>query len=384
MYLANLSIAGVRGLATKALQFSPGLNWIHGANGAGKTSLLEAIHVLSLGRSFRTGVLERVIGLKTNSFLVRGNLLGSAGEARELAIEKKRRGRVHYRLDGVAVTSAAPLARCLPLQLMHAGSDSLLLGAAAERRGYLDWGAFHVEPGFLLSWRSMQRALQQRNAWLRRAAGSHVAAGSSAAFVGGALDSSFLSHAHAVHVARVDFFYQLAPILDNALAELLGEKNWRLCYDRGWRMVHDTLQGALSQAWERDLAVGHTSCGPHRADLCAFYQNVLAKYWLSRGQLRRFVFAMLLARARWFEKVLALRSDEASCCGQIFLFDDLHAALDNAGSLSILRALAGLSCQVFVTSTRAPLLAEISGWRHVKRFHVEPGDQGAIIGESPE
>ena len=146
---------------------SPRINILHGDNGSGKTSLLEAIHLLGMARSFRSTRLNPVISHEQGSCTVFGQVELGEEQSSALGISRDRSGEIRIRINGQSVRSAAELAETLPLQLINPDSFRLLEGAPKLRRQFLDWGVFHVEPRFLQAWQRLQQALRQRNSWLR-------------------------------------------------------------------------------------------------------------------------------------------------------------------------------------------------------------------------
>ncbi|MBX9714001.1 MAG: DNA replication and repair protein RecF, partial [Pseudomonadaceae bacterium] len=168
MALTRFTVAAVRNLHPATLSPSPRINILSGANGSGKTSLLEAIHLLGLARSFRSSRLLPVIQHEVDECTVFGQVALAQGGLSSLGISRNRLGELHIRIDGENVRSAAQLAETLPLQLINPDSFRLLEGVPKIRRQFLDWGVFHVEPRFLPAWQRLQKALRQRNSWLRR------------------------------------------------------------------------------------------------------------------------------------------------------------------------------------------------------------------------
>ncbi|MBP8202984.1 MAG: DNA replication and repair protein RecF, partial [Pseudomonas sp.] len=168
MALTRFTVAAVRNLHPVTLSPSPRINILSGDNGSGKTSLLEAIHLLGLARSFRSSRLLPVIQHELDECTVFGQVALVQGGQSSLGISRNRLGELHIRIDGENVRSAAQLAETLPLQLINPDSFRLLEGVPKIRRQFLDWGVFHVEPRFLPAWQRLQKALRQRNSWLRR------------------------------------------------------------------------------------------------------------------------------------------------------------------------------------------------------------------------
>jgi len=145
MSLSRISVTGIRNLLPVTLSPSPRINILHGDNGSGKTSLLEAIHLLGMARSFRSTRLNPVISHEQDSCTVFGQVELGEAQSSALGISRDRSGEVRIRINGQTVRSAAELADALPLQLINPDSFRLLEGAPKLRRQFLDWGVFHVE-----------------------------------------------------------------------------------------------------------------------------------------------------------------------------------------------------------------------------------------------
>lgn len=147
MSLTRVSVTAVRNLHPVTLSL-PRINILYGDNGSGKTSVLEAIHLLGLARSFRSARLQPVIQYEEAACTVFGQVMLANGIASNLGISRERQGEFTIRIDGQNARSAAQLAETLPLQLINPDSFRLLEGAPKIRRQFLDWGVFHVEPRF--------------------------------------------------------------------------------------------------------------------------------------------------------------------------------------------------------------------------------------------
>jgi DNA replication and repair protein RecF len=165
MSLDALVIEDFRCVARAELELDSRCNLISGANASGKTSLLEAIFVLGRGRSFRTARTEILIRNGAEAFTLAGKVAG-AGRIRPLGMRLGRDG-MEARVSGRPVSGLAELATVLPAQAIDPEVHRLVEGGPQERRRFVDWGVFHVEPSFVDHWRRYQRALRQRNAALR-------------------------------------------------------------------------------------------------------------------------------------------------------------------------------------------------------------------------
>lgn len=147
MSLSRLLIKDFRNIEHADLALSPGFNFLVGANGSGKTSVLEAIYTLGHGRAFRSLQIGRVIRHEQDAFVLHGRL---QGEERETAIglTKDKQGDSKVRIDGTDGHKVAELAHLMPMQLITPEGFTLLNGGPKYRRAFLDWGCFHNEAGF--------------------------------------------------------------------------------------------------------------------------------------------------------------------------------------------------------------------------------------------
>src|SRR5690606_30735745 len=115
MSLSRVTVTAVRNLHPVTLQPSPRINILHGANGSGKTSVLEAIHLLGMARSFRSQRLQPVIQAEDNRLTVFGEIQLPEGGSSSLGVGRERSGELQIRIDGENARSAAQLAETLPL-----------------------------------------------------------------------------------------------------------------------------------------------------------------------------------------------------------------------------------------------------------------------------
>jgi DNA replication and repair protein RecF len=362
MRITRFEVRNLRRLADVAMVPSPGLNLILGDNGAGKTSLLEAIHLLAYGRSFMGRVRDGLVRSGSPALEV-------FAEWDEDASPRQRRAGLRHsgqtwegRLDGESVAQLGELCAALAAVSFEPGSHALVNGGGESRRRYVDWGLFHVEPGFLPLWRRYARALKQRNSLLKqRAPGSQL----------DAWDRELAEAGEPITRFRQEYLFQLHPVLQaisHDLVPSIGDAN--LEFLPGWRHEELSLADALLLSRERDLMAGYTSAGPHRADWRLRYAALPNGETLSRGQAKLSALACILAQA---EHHAALRGE-----WPIVLMDDLASELDRNHQARVLKRLAVAGAQVFITGTEFPQAIEGQAME-TAIFRME---QGALTAES--
>lgn len=356
MPLDRLALLGLRNLNALDMRPVPRINLIFGNNGSGKTSLLEGIHILGMGRSFRTQRLKYAISHGAESLTVHGRLAGDPPVP--LGVRRLRSAsELEMRIAGERVARVAQLVGALPLQLINPDAFRLLEGSPGSRREFLDWGVFHVKHEFLDVWKRFRRALKHRNALLRH----------------GRIDAQSIGvweHelAHwGVHLNALRDAYMTAflPVFEETLSELLPLPNLSLKYYCGWDRKRD-LAEVLGQNRDSDLQMGFTQQGPQRADLRIRMDKRPAVEVLSRGQQKLVVSALKLAQGRLLE------ATKGRTC--VYLIDDLPAELDAGHRQVFCRWLERMQCQAFITSVeREPLLDLWQPETDVAMFHVKRG-----------
>lgn len=256
------------------------------------------------------------------------------------------------RMDGENIASLTEFCAGLAVVTFEPGSHELIAGSAEERRRYLDWGLFHVEPGFLPIWRRYARALKQRNALLKTRPDGRALA---------PWDQELADAGEPLHRLRQDYLESIEPYLAAAAAEYLAELGgFGVEYQAGWRRQEMSLADALLLSRERDLALGYTSAGPHRADWSFRFTGLPSRERLSRGQEKLTALACILGQARAFR---ARQGEWPLLC-----MDDLASELDRAHQSRVLMSVVDSGAQVLLTGTEAP--ADIA-MIPAKRFHVE-------------
>lgn len=352
MTLQSILVEDFRCVERAELELHPRFNLIAGENASGKTTLLEAIFILGRGRSFRTAQTESLVRTTASAFQLLGRISGSAGWNRPLGMRFGRAG-MQIRYSERPVRALSELATILPVQAIDPEVHRLIEGGPQERRRYLDWGVFHVEPNFIGHWRRYQRALRQRNAGLKAEQPEALIR---------IWDGDLIEAGEEVARLRDRYLGTLVDHVSVVAERLLGAPV-HLALSRGWS-ADRSLADAIAVAWTRDRARGLTHNGPHRADLVVRFEGSLAKDRVSRGQQKLVAAALLLGQLHCDA---ALGSELAG-----LLLDDPAAELDEDHLKRLLAEVSGLPAQLVVTSLDPcnPALQALSDGH---RFHVEHG-----------
>ena len=352
MSLAELTVENLRCLEKAELELASGTNLVFGANGAGKTSVLEAIFLLGRGRSFRTRLNERLIRHGEAHSRTIG-LVHAQPLNHRLGVEVRRggagKGGTSGRVDGADARSLADLAVAFPVQAMDPDAHKLIEESSTRRRRWLDWAVFHVAQNFTTLWGRYQRALLQRNAALRSGRSEYRA-----------WDPELARDGEAMTQARERVVTALHPYWSDVAGELTGLEI-TLGFQPGWDR-EASLADALLATAARDQERRSTQIGPHRADIVLRVKGKPAREVLSRGQQKLAAVALNLCQLEYLKAEFGLRPT--------LLLDDPSAELDRERLGRFIGRVRALETQtiVAVLDRDTPLFGTPE-----RVFHVEQG-----------
>ena len=402
--IERLQISHLRNL-TQVNLASAACNVIIGANGSGKTSLLEAIFLLSRGKSFRHNQPKRYIQHHQNTATVHAKLSDSS----TLAIQKQADATTILRLNQTTVYNQSILTEQLPTLLIDPSTMDMLEQGSASRRQLLDWLVFHMKQGFHPQWVAYQRLLKQRNSLLKQR--RHLTQVQLVELK--SWDKGLSSHAALIHHYRESIFEAWQPYFSESISQLLPSyaQQLNLSYHAGYD-TSIALDIQLSERLEQDLQLGYTRIGNHRADIHVHWHskgltepidalgdtanqvnqaleaNVNVKLpvlkeqaanILSRGEKKLLITALRLSQLPLLlnaenDSDLTIQGSKLRAT-PVVLLDVLTAELDDRAIEILLSTLAQLPCQVFMTSLTADILPLVHEyWSEPNVFHVKHGD----------
>ncbi|WP_201580428.1 DNA replication and repair protein RecF [Psychrobacter sp. Pi2-52] len=397
--IERLQISYLRNLTQISLE--PAVcNVIIGANGSGKTSLLEAIFLLSRGKSFRHHQPKRYIQHHQNNTTVHAKI----NDSRTLAIQKQADATTILRLNQTTVYNQSILTEQLPTLLIDPSSMDMLEQGSASRRQLLDWLVFHMKQGFHPQWMAYQRLLKQRNSLLKST--RHLTQVQLAELK--SWDKGLSNHAALIHHYREQVFTEWQPYFAKSIVQLLPSyaEQLSLSYNAGYD-TSVALDVQLNERLEQDLQLGYTRIGNHRADIHVYWRSdesvndqttdartaasahsvqtklptlkEQAANVLSRGEKKLLITALRLSQLPLLlndkERSDSLNDNLSSRATPVVLLDDITAELDDRAIEILLSTLAKLPCQVFMTSLTddiLPLVNEL--WSQPNQFHVKQGE----------
>ncbi|XOV86212.1 MAG: DNA replication/repair protein RecF [Pseudomonadota bacterium] len=357
MTLCRLGISHIRNISNANVELSNGVNLFVGPNGSGKTSILESVYFLGSGRSFRNNSVEPLISRGEQACVVFGSIIGKQNQRVTLGVKRGRDGSREIRRNGEKVQRASLLARSLPTIVLGPDTIELLTGPPANRRQFLNWGVFHVEPSFAELWEQMTRCLRQRNELIRHPAMQRRELDG--------WNDQLVSLAEQIDQQRSRYFDHLSQAFGEIVTELAGLSGVSCTYYCGWDST-EGLARQLERQLEGDQQRGFTQAGPHRADIRLRIGRQAVATAGSRGELKILAWSLVLAQGRVF--------DSLNTGTLVYLVDDLAAELDQDHRRKVCALLENTGAQILVTGIDRSHI--VDNWRDadIRVFHVEHGE----------
>ncbi len=351
MVLRRLQLRNHRNYAHLDLEMGPGVNVFIGANGQGKTNLLEAVAMLALSASPRSRRESELIGPVAAASRIEAEV-ESAGRRVELTIALEQDGERAHRV--IEVDGARRRAFELPgrfrVTLFWPDDLGLVKAGPELRRRFLNQILVQVEPGYARALAGLKRVLEQRNSLLKQ-----IAVGEEAAGVLEVWDDELVRIGGQISTARAALVRQLGPQAAERHAEISAGERLEIHYQG----PPDDFTAAVHNSLPEDLRRGSTSIGPHRDDVRILLDGREARGYGSQGQQRTAVVSLKLAEAA----LVAARTGERP----VLLLDDVLSELDLERRAALLRQVTQAG-QVVITSVDAgpfppELLAGAAVWK---------------------
>lgn len=331
MYLKSLFLKNFRNFEESEAQFSKGLNVFYGQNAQGKTNLLEAIYLLSTGRSFRSQTLKELIRNGEASFLLEAEVVRD-GVTQHIKVfydgNTKR-----LQMDGNEYQTFHPLLGMLPIVLYTPYDIELISGSPSERRRFLNLHLAQSDPLYVHHLTCFWRAMKQRNCLLKVKSTDGIEC----------WEMQMAHSAEYIVQMRKQMLDDLkAPLLE--LSEHLSKEKEKLELTLNISSGKDYLR-QLKKNRPKEMDMGQTLTGPHRDDMALFIDASLARTFASEGQKKTMIAALKFAE--W--QRLSNRVGAPVLMG----FDDLSQNLDDA-RLALLKGRLKQLGQVFITTPHPP------------------------------
>ena len=311
MILKTLRVQNFRTHSDFILEIGEKSTLISGANGSGKTSLLEAIYFALQGTSFRSS--DKEILKNDGSSWFRIDLKDSKDSLRTIifnnAVQKSKK---QFLVDGNKKARLSANLR-IPVVLFEPDDLQLLSGSPTRRRNFLDYFLSQIFPSFQLALARYNKALKQRNNLLKR---DNVSKDELFPW-----NLMLAEYGAEIISKRQDFLELLNSKIEEVYFEISGVKDEIKIDYLGEKVSKNEILAILSENIERDKILGYTNFGPHKHDIQFIFNKKPAQNVASRGENRSLVLALKFIETDILSDLTSKRP--------IVLLDDVFSELDD-------------------------------------------------------
>ncbi|MFH1709616.1 MAG: DNA replication/repair protein RecF [bacterium] len=338
MRIKKLKLNNFRNFAEGEVAIGEGTTVFYGGVGEGKTNLIEAIFLLSVGKSYRASESHQVISWGKNEAYVRGEGTGRAGDM-AVAIKVTKTGK-KIELNGENNKRSIDLMGGLRSVLFHSEDTEIVSGGPQARRRYLDIAISQSSKNYAYNLREYYRILKQRNSALLKYAGADMTA----------WDDQLVKTGAWITQVRENVISEIAQVADQIIKSLAGEnQKLEIRYVPSGETDPEAFKFRLSKAIDIDVARGTTTVGPHRDDFKLLLSGVDARYFASSGEKKTIVLALKLAEVEFIREVTGEKP--------ALLLDDVFSTLDTKRSRALISA-TGDGSQCIITLTDLDILKD--------------------------
>ncbi len=336
MYLARIELTNFKNYESVTLDFSPGFNCFVGNNGVGKTNILDAVHYLSLTKSFFNNSDTLSIRHGEDYFILKGIFEKEGGQDELFCAFQKQKQKV-FRLNGKEYPRMSDHVGRYPVVMLSPADSILISGGSEERRRFLNMMISQYDPVYLDAHMRYNKALMQRNSVIREG-------GPDADSMLEIYDGQMAPSAAVIHQARQSLVENLLPLFSSYYAKISGSAEKVSIRYRSHLSNGDYLD-QLASSRGRDFAMQHTTTGIHRDDLIFEIDGHPARTMASQGQQKSFVVGLKLAKFGLITRMNGF--------APALLLDDIFDKFDRNRVEEIIRLVgSGEFGQVFITDTQ--------------------------------
>lgn len=345
MKLEHLSIVNYKNIREADLTFSPGVNCLVGKNGMGKTNLLDAIHYLSFCKSFNGMTDSQVMTHGEDFFMLNGQYeLG--GQPEDIRCGYKLHSKKSFKRAGKEYQRLSDHIGLLPIVLLTPSDNVLLQGGSEERRKFMDMVISQFNKPYLNALIRYNQALLQRNSLLKQDPPC------TDPLLYQACEEQMDFYGQQIYAARRQFVDDFIPVFQEFYSQVSMDRervsiNYTSHFEGGV-----SLLPLLNAVRSRDLALGYTTRGAHKDDLCFQIGDYQMKQLGSQGQNKTFLVGLKLAQFDFLHRM--------GHTAPILLLDDIFDRLDGDRVEQIIRLVASDRFgQIFITDTNREYLDRI-------------------------
>lgn len=363
MYLQQLSVINFKNYAEAELSFSDGVNAFTGDNGAGKTNLLDAIHYLSLCKSYFNPIDSQQIKQGADFFIINGNF-NKNNKHEKIACAVKRNQKKQFKHNKKDYERLADHIGLFPLVMISPYDTSIITEGSEDRRKFIDNVLSQTDHHYLDEVIAYNKVLNSRNAFLKLIADT----GRYDPHLLEVMDEQLIIAGNSIFKKRKAFMEGFTEIFNRHYQFLTEDaEKVELVYES--QLLQDDLSALLKKSIERDRVLERTTAGIHKDDLQFIIHGMPMKKFGSQGQQKSFLIALKLAQYTFLTREKGFKP--------LLLLDDIFDKLDDKRVTKLMQMVSDNDFgQVFITDTSITRVHNIFTAMDVpiKLFKVKGGE----------
>lgn len=361
MQILQLSLVNFKNIANAELLLGKKFNCFVGNNGSGKTTILDALHYLSVCKSFLNAMDTQNISHEQPFFLITGTFERN-GESEAIHCAVKREGKKLFKRNRKEYQRLVDHVGLLPSVIISPADGDLISGGSDVRRKFLDGVLAQLDRNYLEQLLAYNKVLAQRNALLKSFSEGNP-------FDGGLLevwDIQLAERGERIHAVRAAFFESFRTAFQSYYKVISGGME-RVDIIYQSPLDEGSMLQLLSDSLVRDRATTHTTVGIHKDDVLFTLEGYPLRKFASQGQQKSMLVALKLAQYAVMNSQLGLLP--------LLLLDDIFDKLDDNRVSHLLDLVGGPDFgQIMITDTHPKRIAELlRGHEEVKVFNVSSG-----------
>ncbi len=363
MWLRNLSVFNFKNYDQASLEFLPEVNVMAGNNGSGKTNLLDAIHYLSLCKSYFNPIDSQQIKLGSDWFMVQGTFEKSDLD-HQVACSLKRNQKKVFKKDKKEYNRLADHIGQFPLVMISPSDSSIVMDGSEERRKFMDTVLSQTDPFYLTQLIAYNRTLLQRNTVLKNVGKS----GSLDRELMEVMDAQLAEHGRQIYEKRKHFLSSFVQEFARHYSFITdGAEAVSLTYESP--LHQQDFLSLLGANYDRDRVLERTTVGIHKDDLIfTIHEQFPLKKFGSQGQQKSFIIALKLAQYTYFKDVKGYKP--------LLLLDDIFDKLDEVRVRKLMEMVSNDEFgQLFITDTDMARIQQIFAGipTNIRYFAIQEG-----------
>ena len=337
LVLKSITLTQFKNYGHQSFEFEKQIVAITGANGIGKTNLLDAIHYLSFTKSYFTGTDSNNVQYNSAGFRIEG-LFEKNNETYQTCIILRENGKKEVSCNNELYEKFSQHIGLFPCVLIAPDDVELIIGGSELRRKFLDTLLSQINPAYLQHLIAYNKLLQQRNSYLKSCAQTQTKNNS----LLDVLDEQLCSAGNFIYTTRKEFLPSFFQKVIDFYKTIAGEKETiEFVYES--QLEHQNFELLLQQCREKDYLLQRSNTGIHKDDLGFTLNGQVFKTCASQGQRKSLLFSLKLAEAETLK--------EKKGFSPLLILDDVFEKLDAERMHNLLHYVCTQKGQVFITDT---------------------------------